>query len=346
MDMKQNRQALQFTGSAGEYFKIWIVNIMLSIVTLGIYSAWAKVRTKRYFYGNTLLMGTAFDYLADPLKILKGRIIAFVVLVVYSVVASVSPGLQAIMMLLFIPVVPWVVIRALSFNAYNSAYRNIRFDFKSPYSSALGVFIGLPILVALSLGLAYPYFVKARKAFVIDHSAYGTSPFELQATAGQFYMIYIKAMLMYLGIGVAASMLLYLVVDMDIPLEQMEETQMITASFTMMLLLVPCMLLIFSYLYTSIANLTINETILQQHHFESTLSVGRMCWIYFSNAVLIMLTFGLMIPWAKVRTVNYRLSCISVCIQGNPDEFIAAESKRAEAIGEEIGDMFDMDIGL
>src|SRR5258707_6333866 len=45
---------LRFTGRAGEYFRIWIVNICLSIVTLGIYSAWAKVRRKRYFYGNTL----------------------------------------------------------------------------------------------------------------------------------------------------------------------------------------------------------------------------------------------------------------------------------------------------
>ncbi len=29
--------ALQFTGKAGEYFRIWIVNLCLSIVTLGIY---------------------------------------------------------------------------------------------------------------------------------------------------------------------------------------------------------------------------------------------------------------------------------------------------------------------
>lgn len=36
-----------FHGSAGEYFRIWIVNVLLSIVTLGIYSAWAKVRTRR-----------------------------------------------------------------------------------------------------------------------------------------------------------------------------------------------------------------------------------------------------------------------------------------------------------
>ena len=63
----------QFNGQAGEYFKIWIVNILLTILTLGIYSAWAKVRRKRYFYGNTLLQDTAFEYLAQPIQILKGR---------------------------------------------------------------------------------------------------------------------------------------------------------------------------------------------------------------------------------------------------------------------------------
>src|SRR6266513_5631580 len=67
--------SLRFTGQAGEYFRIWIVNICLSIVTLGIYSAWAKVRRKRYFYGNTLLGDSAFEYLADPKAILKGRIV-------------------------------------------------------------------------------------------------------------------------------------------------------------------------------------------------------------------------------------------------------------------------------
>ena len=66
----------RFHGRAGEYFRIWIVNIMLSIVTLGIYSAWAKVRNKRYFYSNTELDGSSFEYLADPVAILKGRLIA------------------------------------------------------------------------------------------------------------------------------------------------------------------------------------------------------------------------------------------------------------------------------
>jgi hypothetical protein len=45
----------QFTGSAREYFRIWIVNLFFTLVTLGVYSAWAKVRKKRYLYGNTRL---------------------------------------------------------------------------------------------------------------------------------------------------------------------------------------------------------------------------------------------------------------------------------------------------
>ena len=39
----------EFTGDAKEFFRIWIVNLALSIVTLGIYSAWAKVRTQPLF---------------------------------------------------------------------------------------------------------------------------------------------------------------------------------------------------------------------------------------------------------------------------------------------------------
>ncbi|MFP5306510.1 MAG: DUF898 family protein, partial [Gammaproteobacteria bacterium] len=50
-------ERLQFSGSGGEYFRIWIVNLLLSVLTLGIYSAWAKVRRMQYFYRNTTLAG-------------------------------------------------------------------------------------------------------------------------------------------------------------------------------------------------------------------------------------------------------------------------------------------------
>src|SRR5215468_5748382 len=77
-------EQLQFTGTGGEYFGIWIVNLLLTIVTLGVYSAWAKVRRLHYFYRNTLLAGSSFDFHGSPTRILIGRAVALVLLIAYN----------------------------------------------------------------------------------------------------------------------------------------------------------------------------------------------------------------------------------------------------------------------
>jgi hypothetical protein len=57
---------LTFTGSGAEYFRIWVVNLLLTLATLGIYSAWAKVRRLQYFDRNTQLAGATFDFHGAP----------------------------------------------------------------------------------------------------------------------------------------------------------------------------------------------------------------------------------------------------------------------------------------
>ena len=84
-----------FAATAAEYFRIWIVNLLLTIVTLGIYSAWAKVRRLRYFYGNTFVDGQSFEYHGQPLAILKGRLIVvagYVVFLISSKMFPISPA--------------------------------------------------------------------------------------------------------------------------------------------------------------------------------------------------------------------------------------------------------------
>ena len=93
-----------FTGNGGEYFRIWIVNLALTILTLGIYSAWAKVRRLQYFYRNTAIAGASFDYHGDPKVILKGRVIGVLLLVAYQLLGSfnVLAGLAAFLVLVAI----------------------------------------------------------------------------------------------------------------------------------------------------------------------------------------------------------------------------------------------------
>jgi uncharacterized membrane protein YjgN (DUF898 family) len=84
-------QPLTFTGSAREYFGIWIVNLALSVLTLGVYSAWAKVRRLQYFHRHTRLAGAPFDYHGSPIAILEGRIVAVNLLLIYTLAGQLGP---------------------------------------------------------------------------------------------------------------------------------------------------------------------------------------------------------------------------------------------------------------
>jgi len=116
---------LRFHGKASEYFGIWLVNLVLTLLTLGIYSAWAKVRARRYIYGSTELDGERFSYLADPLTILKGRLIALGLLVICALIDQAYLLAQPILALVLVAAIPWLLARALRFNARMSAYRNV-----------------------------------------------------------------------------------------------------------------------------------------------------------------------------------------------------------------------------
>ena len=126
---KLNPVDFQFHGKAGEFFRIWIVNVCLTIITLGIYSAWAKVRTNQYFYGHTSLGDSRFEYTAQPMQILKGRLIAFGAFMLYQLIVSVMPILGLPILLVFALVMPWIIVRSLMFRHFNTRYRNIRLGF-------------------------------------------------------------------------------------------------------------------------------------------------------------------------------------------------------------------------
>ena len=68
-----------------------------------------------------------------------------------------------------------------------------------------------------------------------------------------------------------------------------------------------------------------------------------MVWIYLSNSLLVVLTLGLFTPWAKVRMARYRANCTSMVISGDLNHFVAAEQTRTSALGQELGDAFDVE---
>jgi uncharacterized membrane protein YjgN (DUF898 family) len=147
---------LQFTGSGSEYFRIWIVNLLLSILTLGIYSAWAKVRREQYFHRNTVLDGSGFDYHGDPKAILKGRIIAVTLLLILAGIDNLVHSLYYPALLLLSPLLPWMLIRSFTFRARNTSFRGLHFDFRGTYWKFCKV-LAFPALMFVILGWVWTF---------------------------------------------------------------------------------------------------------------------------------------------------------------------------------------------
>ena len=152
-----DRASLEFKGSGSEYFKIWIVNLFLSIVTLGIYSAWAKVRRKRYLYGNTSIEGASFEYHASPITILKGRLIAVALLIVYSVLSELFPLLGFFLLILLLAFIPWIVWRSLRFNARMTSLRNVHFSFKGRLGKSYLYYLVIPFIFPLLISTLFSF---------------------------------------------------------------------------------------------------------------------------------------------------------------------------------------------
>ena len=323
-----SRVPFEFSGKGSEYFKIWLVNIILSIITLGIYSAWAKVRRKQYFYGSTKLFGSSFEYLADPVKILKGRLIVVGFFILYSVLSSLLPLVSGIMGLVFILILPWLIVRSLVFNAHNSALRNVRFGFKGSIKEAVKIYILWPLAAALTLGALSPYVYFRQKKYVVENTVYGRTAFVFTATAREYYRIFFGAL-----IPIITGIILMAVAGFFLP----------PVSALVFLVLY---LYLMAYFSVKTTNLLFNTSSLSHHRFEAGLKTGEYMMLVLTNSLGVAVTLGLFFPWAKVRTLQYKLKHVALLASGNLEGFIADEKKQVSAIGEEVGDFFDMDFGL
>ncbi len=344
----------QFSGTGGEYFRIWIVNVLLSILTLGIYSAWAKVRNKQYFYGSTTLDGASFEYTANPVSILKGRILVVSVLLVYQLVAVYVPLVAVIMGLGLVFIFPWVVIQALAFNARYSSYRNLRFHFDGKYGEAFRFYILWTIFAVFTLGLAYPYAIYLRKRFMVERSRYGETSFEFGGSGRYFYFVYVIAVLAVLGLlfvmmfmfgGLAAISSMFGNPEMK-PGDPETARVFIFFSLAINLAVLAVFMGTAIVVQTLITNYVFQHIKLAGLRLDMRMAPMRVLWIQFSNIVVIVLSVGMMIPWARVRIVRYRLSCLSLLAAGSLDGFAASQRERLTATGEEMGEALDLDLGL
>jgi uncharacterized membrane protein YjgN (DUF898 family) len=333
-----------FRGRTGEYFRIWIVSLCLSVATLGIYSAWGKVRKKRYVYSHTELDGTGFDFRATPLAILRGRVIALVLLGGFALSSHVLPVMQLVFIIVLLALTPWIVVAASRFNAKNSAWRNISFGFNGSIGEAAKVFLGFGALAVITLGLFYPYARMRRAKYITEHHRYGDTQMHADLSTGGFILAYLFATIMIVGtfvlIGAGAA----------IVAGASGAARRGSAQGTGALVAVAAVYIVyiavFAFLRARIGNLTLNGVVVGTLRCRSTLRARDLIWLYISNIVAILMTLGLATAWVTIRMARYRARHLYLIGHGTPESFVGSPAADSRATGSEVSDLFDVDVSL
>jgi uncharacterized membrane protein YjgN (DUF898 family) len=365
----------RFTGTGSEYFRIWSVNLLLTLLTLGLYSPWAKVRREKFFHQQLILAEASFDYHANPWTILRGRVIAFILLVLTQT-EWLGGGIAIAATALLYVLLPWMLRNSLRFRLANTSYRGIRFGFDGTTKETYRLFFALTgpalILFACAFGLAswigieedevqsfgeslglaiaiglgvipfllMPYAHGLWRRFLTNHSRFGDLPFAANFSAKQTALVYFGGG-GRIVIGVIAAGLL------GWGLTLISTTLGGIVAIAAVFLVYAALLLFGPYLVARLQNLWWPLTQLGNHHFDSDLQVAGYVRLQVRNFFLMGITLGLYRPFAVVNNMHMRAQAMSLHMTGSLDDvmqnFTGGDQR---AVGAEAADLVGFDFSL
>jgi len=377
---------VEFTASGSEYFRIWIVNLLLTLVTLGLYFPWAKVRRLRYFYSNTLIDSHPLHFHGDPRQMFKGFLLVVVGFILYSVAGRFSP--IAALGAFIIVALLWPALARLSmrFRMRNTSWRGLRFSFLgstgAAYAAWIPVFIpsaGFLILALLAPELLdpdptrhaskaiqvtfgalffcsfvfFPWASFRLKAYQHQNYCYGRETSAFTAKVKDYYWISVKSLAVILLAFIALLSVIFIVVfglqGFQKDFSELAGNRAAVFVFTFIGLIAGSFFisLLQPYFVTRFQNLIWNKTHTQSVQFSSALPLWPMFKLTFKNWVLIVLTLGLYWPFAHVAMTRLRLEAVALQFNEDPALWTAAAPQApGTAIGDLSSDFFDFDVGL
>ncbi|MFO6418693.1 YjgN family protein [Hylemonella sp. W303a] len=360
---------VRFVGSGSEYFRIWIVNLLLTLVTLGLYYPFAKTRRLKYFYGATEVGGHPLSFHGKPWAMFRGYVLAALLVVLYNMAGKVSPiaGLLAFAFLML--AWPFLWHASLRFSLANTGWRGLRLRFTGTRGGAYGAFallyavlavfvIGITlatstskvlqshalilILLAYPVGLALiPAGFWLHRRYQQAHLAIASEQTTFDVGAGKFYRLFGVALLYAVLLFLAGALAIFGLGKSQVLSMPWAITALVMGGYLLILCVVG------GYFVARLQNLTWNGTRSPGLAFRSALPAGALIQLWFKNWLLTLVTLGLYHPYAKVANARLRLEAVTLLATADMDELVAAhDANAATATGDAAGDLFGLDFGL
>ena len=380
-------QPFQFHGTSREYFRIWYVNTLLSVLTLGLYSPWAKVRRLRYFYGNTRLAGHSFDYSANPWGILCARLLVilglFALALLVPLITFDTAGSDLLYNAILLLLLPWALVRGIAFNARYSIYRAACFRFIKRYAPAYrfvlwivtpflliiyGTQLGgeslasspshwgaLPVvlrawfIICLLLLLIFWYYLPNRvrdwHQFKISHYRLGPLHFHFALPSLRGYRIALWV-LPILGILITFAILVLGWPASGEILGYLWLPLMILSIYLTLLFTIGLIGALLARIQWNAARFTAGA---QHGRITANFSLAAFAWLHLTNLLAILVSFGMLYPWTRIRRARFFLRRLSATFPPELLNTLAIHHIQGEsALGGELdsAEGFDFDVGI
>ncbi|QDV07945.1 Tetratricopeptide repeat protein [Planctomycetes bacterium Poly30] len=176
-----------YDGPHKELFTIYLQNVALTLLTLGVYRFWAKVRTRRFHLTHTVFADGRFDYHATGQEKFVGFLKGMAILVPFGyayyrasqwvdahpteVFAQI--GLNYGLFFGLVLIRPLALVGAQRFNLARTSWNNLRFRFTGTLKGAYGLYLRDAFLIIFSLGIYWSWHLCNVKRFKLSHTKLG-----------------------------------------------------------------------------------------------------------------------------------------------------------------------------
>ncbi len=307
---------LKFIGTGKEFFSIFIVNWLLTIVTLGIYYPWAKANRLEYIYGNTEFEKSRFKFHGTGLEMFKGLLIALAgLLVIFGMIMGLVYLFNSIFFVFLIylvifALIPFAIHGTLKYRMSRTTWRGIRFGYRGNRVELIQKFIGWAFLTVITFGIYGAWMTIKLRTYAVGNIKMGNAKFNFKGDGGT-----------YLGLMLGGYLLSIITLGIysfwwrrDLYAYHLEN----------------------AWLEHDGNKINIKYTGKGSDFFVTDLL----------NILTIIFTLGFGTPWAEVRLLNLMINKIELYGNINFDNLEQTEQDYKDATGEDIGDMLNMDFGI
>jgi uncharacterized membrane protein YjgN (DUF898 family) len=328
---------LAYLGRVGETYRIWLLNIFLTIITIGIYSFWGKTRMRRYVAGHFVLGGDHFEYTGTGKELFIGFLKVFPFFIMLSVSAQFLPPAAVMgmytLLLLFVPV---IIYMAMRYRLNRTTWRGIRGRLTGSAFSFGGFALWRMFLNVITLGILIPASDIAMHSYMMNRAGFGNIRARYEGRAGGLIVVNIITLVLVVVIVLAAGFLMTALLaagDVGVGL------------LVVILLEVALIIMARSFYSAALQREKLRGLTLGPIRFKTTATGFDICRLRLGNILLLVFTLGLGFPVVIQRNMNFTAKHVIIGGDLNGAEIMQAVQQNG-AVGEGLDDLLGIDGGF